>query len=161
MSYAEDWPGGVKEELYVRALLPYLESPSEQNMHEFKRPGWSHKITLEITDARRLRDPAELKSWWHGLIQPRSLTKIEHGLVRFNLRDRFASGNLYLPVTPHPDIEYFHCDIKNNVLISPACDIDFFYDNQIHVNYTYSKDYLPRWQEIHERVRRFITEHSE
>lgn len=161
VSYAEDRSGGRKEELFLRALLPQIEPSMESNLDQFSRPGWGNKITLALTDARRLRDPAELKAWWFSLIQPRSVTRTEHGLVRFNLRDIFANDNLYVPVSPHPDIEYFHCDIKDKVLISPACEFDFYYDKDIHVNYAYSKDYLPRWREVHERVRRFIAEHSE
>ncbi len=159
--YPEQWSGGEVSEIFLQALLPEIEPPSDLNLHEFKRAGWGKTIDLSLTDARRLRDPVEVKTWWFGFVQPRGVTTVEHGLVRFNLRDIFANENLYVPATPHPDIEYFRCNKKDQVVISPACDIDFYYDKQIHVNYTYSKDYLPQWREVHESIRRFIAEHSE
>lgn len=159
--YAEQWSGGEVFEIFLHALLPEIEPPANLNLHEFQRAGWGKTIDLSLTDAHRVRDPAEVKAWWFSYIQPRSVTTIEHGLVRFNLRDNFADNNLYVPARPHSDIEYLRCDIKDEVLISPACEIDFYYDKDIFVNYAYSKDYLPRWREIHERVRRFIAEHSE
>ena len=158
--YSAQWSGGDVSELYLHALLPEIEPPTDSNLQEFERAGWGKKIDLSITDAHRLRDAAEVKAWDFSHIQPRSFTKIEYGLIRYNQRYIFSRDNLYVPVTPHPDIGYFECSIRDQVLISPDCEVGFYYDNDLYVNYAYSKDYLPRWREVHERVRRFIAEHS-
>jgi hypothetical protein len=162
LQYQSQWAGGPVSEIFVNALLPDFEPPTKANLQEFFSRGYGRQIDVNLKDARRMRDMKAFKAWRFSYIQPRSVTSKMHGLVGFNTGGGAYSGmNIFIPEEPHPDIQFFECDIKIGLIVSPACQTLFFYNPDIHVDYIYSRDFLPQWKEIHEGVRRFIAQHSE
>ena len=162
LQYQSQWAGGPVSEIFVNALLPGFEPPTKTNLQEFLRPGHGRIIDVNFTDARRLNDMNAYKAWRFSYIQPRSVTIKMHGLVGFNTSGGAYSGmNILIPEEPHPDIDFFECDIKIGLVVSPSCKVLFFYNSEVHVDYDYSRDFLPQWKEIHDGVRRFIAQHSE
>jgi hypothetical protein len=162
LQYQTQWAGGPVSEIFVEALLPDFEPPTKANLQEFLRAGHGRKIDVNLKDARQMRDMDDFKAWVFSYIQPRSVTRKRHGLVSFNTRGGVYSGmNIFIPEEPHPDIQFFECGIKIGLIVSPGCQVLFFYNPGIHVDYSYSRDFLPQWREIHDGVRRFIAQHTE
>jgi hypothetical protein len=162
LQYQSQWAGGPVSEIFVNALLPDFEPPTKANLQEFLRAGHGRIIDVNFTDSRRLNDINAYKAWRFSYIQPRSVTIKMHGLVGFNTGGGAYSGmNIFIPEEPHPDIEFFECDIKIGLVVSPSCKVLFFYNSEVHVDYDYSRDFLPQWKEIHDGVRHFIAQHSE
>jgi hypothetical protein len=162
LQFQSQWAGGPVSEIFVEALLPDFEPPTKANLQEFLRAGHGRIIDVNFKDARRMRDMNAFKAWRFSYIQPRSVTIKMHGLVGFNTGGGAYSGmNIFIPEEPHPDIQFFECDIKIGLIVSPACQVLFFYSPDIHVDYSYSRDFLPQWRAIHDGVRRFIAQHSE
>jgi hypothetical protein len=162
LQYTTQWEGGPVSEIFVNALLPDFEPPTKANLQEFLRPGHGRIIDVNFTDARRLNDMNAFKAWRFSYIQPRSVTIKMHGLIGFNTGGGAYFGmNIFIPEEPHPDIQFFECDIKIGLVVSPSCKVLFFYNSRVHVDYDYSRDFLPQWKEIHRGVRQFIAQHSE
>lgn len=150
------WAGGATDSIFLQALLPSMEPPSEWNLQEFRSAGWNHEILITIENAKNRRELESVDEWYLGRIRADTKIEVGHGLVRYDFVEEWRGDQLYAPLNRHPQIRYFTCSVEDEFVKSPSCEAFFYWDSKIHVDYTFSKNYLPRWEQVHDGVMRLV-----
>ena len=153
LEFKSEWTGGATDSLYLQALLPNMDPPSEKNLDEFKGIGMRNQILVTIENAEKWRELEDVDRWYLGEIVADTKVEIRGlGLVRYNFAMRLRREQLFIPLDRHPHIRYFTCDVEDKFIKFPNCGVFFYWDRKINIAYHFSKDYLPRWREVHDSV---------
>jgi hypothetical protein len=151
LTFTHQWEGGPVQEIFLQAILPKLEPPTEHNLDDFKKTGWVDEITISITDAELINDPEFVDSLYLGEIKPETRSKSNHSLLRYEF---YHSGGdeLYIPAARHPQLRYFTCAIGDKFVVYPSCNASFYLNSKLYIEYSYGKQHLGEWQDVHRQV---------
>jgi hypothetical protein len=156
------WPNvisGLHKTTYIslEALLPNLEAVNKKNQRLFKVLGWGRKLRISLNSYG-------MKSFERGINFDKKYDLLikeplnKYGLIHYKRKltekskphdDFFIlkdDGNILLTA---------RCDFKNPHR-SPACHFDRILSNGIHLNYSYSRDYLYQWKTIDSTVLKLL-----
>ena len=155
LKFKHQWDGGRRDEIFIKALLPDMEPPTDSNLEEFTKPGWNRKISIVIKNAEFRRELESVDKYYLGKIKPETRTSLADDLLQYDFHGNLGN-ELYIPSDRHPHLRYFTCSVADEYIVSPDCTADFYWSSKIHVSYSYSKTYLPDWQEVHRKVVSFV-----
>ena len=157
LEFKSEWAGGKVDALFLQALLPDMDPPSDANLEEFENPGWQNQVLITIEDAKNWRELEDVDRWFLGeTVADTKIELPEYALVRYDFASRTRGEQLFIPINNHPQIRYFTCGVADEFVKSPSCDVFFYWDRKIHIHYIFSKEYLPRWQNVNDSVMHLV-----
>lgn len=151
---ASETSGGVSESAFLWALLPDFEGYDKtQNRHEFTEVlGWGRRIYIDLyvrsrsmtvpqIVARDQRDPLNRKLGLAG--KPYGSV---YGLEYYRTRSKVFPA-IYIYRREGMPVLKFRCDEDFQVRV-PGCQVNWDYNSDVAVMFSFKKTYLPQWREI-------------
>lgn len=157
------WPTAKPERVKVGALslsvlLPDLKPYYPEDDARWKVRGHGDRLEVTISNSKSLSIDT-----WYGALRGRYLHGDEkyatrmpdaHELIRFSVRgmeDSYFPLNEGIELNISCDPELESNDTKN--FLSPSCRVKSNYQAGIALEYSYGKEFLPRWREIDESLK--------
>lgn len=164
----EDWKGGRVTGVNLHALLPGFQPYTDTNEHEFKKPGRETRISITL---REHNNPNSLST-------STSMTRVEvfhrrthnsnsneaesfikqegaNGLQLWIKQDTSPKSEIYVASKKNGDFYWLECS-RDGEHPNPSCDTLVEYSNQSVIRYSFSKKFLPQWEELDNQVLSFI-----
>src|SRR5205814_1209187 len=85
LEFKSEWTGGKTDSLFLQALLPSMDPPSNNNLDEFKSIGWRKQVLVTIENAMNWRELEDVDRWFLGeIVADTKIEFPEYGLVRYD-----------------------------------------------------------------------------
>lgn len=165
----EDWKGGRVTGVNLHALLPGFHPYTDTNQHEFKKPGRNGRISFVLSEHNNPNNLSTSTSMTrkevfhrithrYGTGEPRPFIKKDGvaGLSLWLKMERTSADELYVGNKQNGEFYWLECS-GDQQYPNPSCSTWVEHSNSITIKYSFSKKFLPLWEELDNQVLNFIT----
>ncbi len=156
------WPRPSQDEIHnvkrrevdyigITALLPDMESYTEQNAAEFEKPGWGRKVRVSMTHLPRANWFYYFEHFAYRLQRLPDSPEVP-GMLHY--RDLDLKNEVFLS-HDHAvkELTRIVCDAQIPPPSSPDCKVETLYLDRFYFEYRFGRPYLSQWREIDRKLK--------
>lgn len=153
-----NWSGGRRRGISLEAILPKLEPYNRDTKKEFDRSGWGREVLIFIHELEPVATPITDEIYYRNVMKDlveNTEKEGPSGLTVYRYKDERRNDDIYISKSENKINIKFLCSNISDSTRSPACKRYIYFDD-IYISYSYSREYLENWDEIHTKLLRLI-----